>query len=59
MPKNTLGDGPIDEKYRVEMNRLADLVDEYFNGGLRGKDRKSRLCALLLLQEFDEAGERC
>lgn len=35
-----LGDKPIEPKYVKQMNSLAHILDEGFNGHLRGKDRK-------------------
>jgi hypothetical protein len=34
-----LGDAPIDEAYRDLMNDLAQDIDQFVNGGLKGKDR--------------------
>jgi hypothetical protein len=54
MPQHTLGDAPIEEAYRVEMNRLAELVDKFFNGDLRGKKRKVGF--VLMVFNFGDSG---
>lgn len=36
---HTLGDAPIEERYRAKMAELARLLDEYFNNHKRGADR--------------------
>ena len=33
MTKHTLGDAPIEERYRQKMNELARLLDQELNGG--------------------------
>ena len=35
-----LGDAPIDPAYHEKMNRLAQAIDQLFNGDKRGKDRE-------------------
>lgn len=35
-----IGDAPIEGKHRLQMNVLADAIDDVLNGELRGKDRK-------------------
>lgn len=40
-PKDRLGDQPIMEKHREEMNELAAILDIYFNGTTRGPSRKT------------------
>lgn len=54
MNENTLGDAPIEEAYREQMTRLANLIDQFFNGELRGKDRKVGF--VLMVFNFDEDG---
>ena len=51
---HNLGDGPIEEAYRVQMNSLATLIDRVFNGELRGKDRKVGFVVMLF--EFGDNG---
>jgi hypothetical protein len=50
---HTLGDGPIQEMYRDKMNRLAGLIDLYFNGD-DGDGRTTGF--VLLLFEFNKTG---
>lgn len=52
-----LGDAPIENKYRAEMNELARLLDENFNGHARGKDRKTGF--VLLVFPFGSTDGRC
>jgi hypothetical protein len=57
MPKpETLGDAPIEEAYREKMNHLGSLIDQFFNGDLRGNDRKVGFC--LMLFNFDDGTGR-
>ena len=41
MAKHTLGDAPIQPEYRNSMAAIAAMLDEFFNGDARGKDRKT------------------
>lgn len=43
--------GPIQEQYRKQMNRLAKLIDEFFNGS-RKPNRKPTVGFILLTAEF-------
>jgi hypothetical protein len=52
-----LGDAPIDPEYRRLMNTVMSILDETFNPGLRGKDRKVGL--ILLVFPFGEHEGRC
>lgn len=52
---NTLGDGPIESKYRSDMNRLAKLLDNFFNEP--GKPKQTGFC--LMLFDFGEGAGRC
>jgi hypothetical protein len=56
MTEHTLGDLPIEPQYRERMNQLAYLLDEYFNGPDKGKDRQVGFC--LMVFNFGDAG-RC
>ena len=49
-----LGDGPVQEKYKREMEAVARTLDEVFNGNARGKDRKTGF--VLLVYPFDDQG---
>jgi predicted RNA-binding protein len=53
MPER-LGDAPIEEAYRRKMNDLADALDTYFNGALRGEKRHTGFC--LMVFRFGEGG---
>lgn len=59
MPKmpQRLGDGPIEQKYIDQMNVLAGLIDEFFNGTAKGNARKVGFC--LMMFEFGSAPGRC
>jgi hypothetical protein len=52
-----LGDAPIDQKYRDEMNAVAKALDSIFNGEARGADRKVGF--VLLVFEYGEKQGRC
>ena len=52
--QETLGDAPIEEEYRAKMNFLAEQMDHFFNGDLRGEDRHTGFC--LMVFEFGNAG---
>ena len=52
-----LGDAPIQEEYRAEMNALVRRIDEIFNGDLKGNDRHTGF--VLLVFPFGEAEGRC
>lgn len=47
---------PIQPEYIAQMNRLAALIDKFFNGDAKGHDRK--VAFLLLVSEFGDA-KRC
>ena len=52
-----LGDGPIEEEYRVMMNSVAIALNEMFNGKAKGKDRKNGI--VLLVFPFGDVTGRC
>lgn len=54
---NTLGDAPIEEKYKAQMNALAKGLDEIFNGEVTGKDRETGF--VLLVFPFGNVDGRC
>lgn len=35
-----IGDAPIESRHREQMQAIAEVLDETFNGTLQGKDRK-------------------
>ena len=47
-----LGDDPITAQFRTSMNRVAEALDEVFNGEARGQDRKVGFVLLTYL--FDD-----
>lgn len=61
MPKKPqpqrLGDAPIDAAYRQQMNDMASMLDEYFNGNAHGDARKVGF--VLLVFEYGEKDGRC
>jgi hypothetical protein len=52
-----LGDAPIEETYRAQMNAVAQGLDQIFNGDAKGPDR--RVGFVLLVFEFGEQEGRC
>lgn len=53
-----LGDAPIEERYRRQMNAVAQMLDECFNGTKRGDKRETGF-VLLLFPFGDDKGQRC
>lgn len=53
-----LGDAPIQQEYRDQMNAIARGLDEVFNGDAKGADRKTGF-VLLVFPFGDAAGARC
>lgn len=53
---NTLGDAPIEPAYEQQMVELAHLLNEYFNGDLRGPERHTGF--VLLVFPFHDHGGR-
>ena len=39
-PRHTLGDAPIEDAYRQQMNAVAAALDEAFNGDARAPNKK-------------------
>ena len=54
--KHQLGDAPIEDTYRDMMNGIAGVLDEAFNQGAKGKDRKTGF--VLMVFPFDEVATR-
>ena len=54
----TLGDGPIQQRYREQMQAVAQGLDEVFNGDARGQDRETGF-VLLVFPFGDAGGARC
>jgi hypothetical protein len=57
MKDHQLGNAPIEEEYRQQMNAIAQVLDETFNGDARGNDRKTGF-VLLVFPYGDQSG-RC
>lgn len=53
----TLGDGPIDPAFRGNMNAIAAVIDEVFNGENPGEDRKVGF--ILMTFPYDAPAGRC
>lgn len=49
-----LGDAPIEERYRNEMQALAGAIDRIFNGDTRGPARKTGF--VLMVFPFNDVG---
>lgn len=49
-----LGDGPIEKRFRAQMNVLAQTLDEFLNGDATGADRKNGF--VLLVFPFGHEG---
>ncbi len=43
----TLGDAPIQERYRAQMSALAQTLDTFFNGEARGAGRQTGFVLLV------------
>jgi len=56
-PEQRIGDAPIEQEYRNMMQGVAHALDDTFNKGAKGADRKVGF--VLLLFEFGEAMGRC
>jgi len=52
-----LGDAPIEPQYIEAMNRVAYLLDEAFNGDLKGNERETGF--VLLVFNYGEKEGRC
>ena len=51
------GSAPIQDEYRAQMNAVAKILDEVFNGVARGADRQVGF--VLLVFPFGEKDGRC
>lgn len=54
---NKLGDGPIEEEYRLKMEAVVRALDETFNGQVGGPGRKTGF--VLLVFPFSDYEGRC
>jgi hypothetical protein len=57
MTDHKLGDAPIEDRFREQMNGVARGLDEVFNGKLRGDKRKVGF--VLLVFPFGDDTGRC
>jgi hypothetical protein len=57
IPKHTVGDAPIEPKFRETMNALARAVDRFLNGDAKEAERKNGF--VLLVFPFGTHGGRC
>ena len=57
MTDHQIGDGPIEERYRRRMNDLAEGLDRFLNGDMRGANRKTGF--VLLVFPFGDESGRC
>lgn len=55
---HTLGDAPIQDEYRHQMQAVARGLDEIFNGDAKGAERKAGF-VLLVFPFGDADGARC
>jgi hypothetical protein len=51
-----LGDAPIEDQYRAQMNAVAQTLDEFFNGRAKGRARKTGF--VLLVFPYSDHGGR-
>jgi hypothetical protein len=57
MSRHELGDAPIEPAYVEKMNHLARVLDEFFNGEVKGPARKTGF--VLLVFPFGNGDGRC
>jgi hypothetical protein len=56
----TLGDAPIEPQYVQQMHAVAHVLDDLFNGELRGKDRPTGFVLMVFPFEGPSSGDgRC
>lgn len=56
-PKHNIGDAPIEPAQYERMNQTARLLDQIFNGDLKGEQRRVGFC--LLTFNFGSGPGRC
>ena len=61
MMPDRLGDAPIEPEYIEKMNFLAEVLDKWWNGDAKGKDRKTGFVLMVFpFDEIEEGGQgRC
>lgn len=52
-----LGDGPIQQEYRAQMQAIAQTLDSVFNGDAKGADKQTGF--VLLVFPYGEKEGRC
>lgn len=55
---NTIGDGPVEAKYKLQMEKLARELDERFNGP-RDRSKPRATGFVLLVFPFNDHEGRC
>lgn len=45
--RHAIGDAPIEQEYREKMNKLAYMIDHYWNGDVPPGERKVGFCLLV------------
>lgn len=56
LPRPTLGDAPIEERYREHMNALANAIDEYLNGPPEERAEPKKNGFIVIMFEFGLKG---
>lgn len=57
---HTLGDAPIEAKFYAQMQAVASVLDELFNGNAKGKDRETGFVLLVFpFEDGDYVAGRC
>ena len=57
-PESRLGDAPVEEAYHAKMQAIMQVVDEFANEGVKGKERKIGI--VLMMFPYGEAADgRC
>jgi len=59
MNDQALGDAPIEDQYRKDMNELAYILDQMFNGDTAGRKGERSTGFVLLVFPFGEKEGRC
>jgi len=55
-----LGDQPIQPEFYERMNQIASVLDEAFNGKLKGKDKKTGFILLVYpIGNLEQGDARC
>ena len=57
MNEHQLGDAPVEERFRAQIVAIAHTLDEFFNAGAKGQERKTGF--VLLVFPFGNEDGRC